>query len=115
MSLDIAIRLLKAKPVKPGKYTIITDPSISGLIAHEAFGHGVEMDMFVKNRAKAKTMSVNMLLHHWLICMMVQQVVFLQLPISLMMMELKHIIPRSSRRASCRPVYPILKCNGTWK
>ncbi len=51
--LDIAIRMLAAKPVKPGKYTIITDPSISGLIAHEAFGHGVEMDMFVKNRAKA--------------------------------------------------------------
>ena len=51
---DIAIRMLDAKPVKPGKYTIITDPSISGLIAHEAFGHGVEMDMFVKNRAKAK-------------------------------------------------------------
>ena len=51
--LDIAIRMLDAKPVKPGKYTIITDPSISGLIAHEAFGHGVEMDMFVKNRAKA--------------------------------------------------------------
>ena len=52
--LDMALRLLKAKPIKPGKYTIITDPSISGLIAHEAFGHGVEMDMFVKNRAKAK-------------------------------------------------------------
>ena len=52
--LDIAVRMLKAKPVKPGKYTIITDPSISGLIAHEAFGHGVEMDMFVKNRARAK-------------------------------------------------------------
>jgi TldD protein len=51
--LDIAIKMLKAKAVKPGKYTIITDPSISGLIAHEAFGHGVEMDMFVKNRAKA--------------------------------------------------------------
>ena len=53
-NLDIAIRLLNAKPIKPGKYTIITDPSISGLIAHEAFGHGVEMDMFVKNRAKAR-------------------------------------------------------------
>lgn len=52
--LDITIRKLDAKPIKPGKYTIITDPSISGLIAHEAFGHGVEMDMFVKNRAKAK-------------------------------------------------------------
>ena len=53
-NLDLALKLLKAKPIKPGKYTIITDPSISGLIAHEAFGHGVEMDMFVKNRAKAK-------------------------------------------------------------
>ncbi|MDO4940285.1 MAG: TldD/PmbA family protein [Erysipelotrichaceae bacterium] len=51
--LEIALQLLKAKPVKPGKYTVITKPSISGLIAHEAFGHGVEMDMFVKNRAKA--------------------------------------------------------------
>ncbi|MBQ6492497.1 MAG: TldD/PmbA family protein [Erysipelotrichaceae bacterium] len=50
---DIALKLLKAKPIRPGRYTIITDPSISGLIAHEAFGHGVEMDMFVKNRAKA--------------------------------------------------------------
>ncbi|MBR3252117.1 MAG: TldD/PmbA family protein [Erysipelotrichaceae bacterium] len=52
--LDITLKLLEATPIKPGKYTIITDPSISGLIAHEAFGHGVEMDMFVKNRAKAK-------------------------------------------------------------
>ena len=52
--LAIAVKMLSAKPIKPGKYTIITDPSISGLIAHEAFGHGVEMDMFVKNRAKAK-------------------------------------------------------------
>ena len=52
-NLDIALKLLNAKPITPGKYEIITDPSISGLIAHEAFGHGVEMDMFVKNRAKA--------------------------------------------------------------
>ncbi|MBO7697999.1 MAG: TldD/PmbA family protein, partial [Erysipelotrichaceae bacterium] len=52
--LDITLKLLKSKPIKPGKYTIITDPSISGLIAHESFGHGVEMDMFVKNRAKAR-------------------------------------------------------------
>ncbi len=52
--LDVALKMLDAGPIKPGRYTIITDPSISGLIAHEAFGHGVEMDMFVKNRAKAK-------------------------------------------------------------
>lgn len=50
---DKALMLLKAKPIVPGTYDIITHPYISGLIAHEAFGHGVEMDMFVKNRAKA--------------------------------------------------------------
>lgn len=51
---DIAIKLLKATSVVPGIYDVICHPSISGLIAHEAFGHGVEMDMFVKNRALAK-------------------------------------------------------------
>ncbi len=43
-----------AKPIEPGEYDVITDPSITGLLAHEAFGHGVEMDMFVKDRALAK-------------------------------------------------------------
>jgi len=47
-------KLAKAKPITPGVYDVITDPSISGLIAHEAFGHGVEMDQFVKDRALAK-------------------------------------------------------------
>ena len=52
--VDDALELLKATPIEPGEYDIITHPSISGLIAHEAFGHGVEMDMFVKNRAKSR-------------------------------------------------------------
>ena len=52
-AVSLAVRLLKAKQVVPGEYDVITDPSITGLIAHEAFGHGVEMDMFVKNRAKS--------------------------------------------------------------
>ena len=52
--LDKAHHLAFAKPIEPGMYDIITDPSITGLIAHEAFGHGVEMDMFVKDRAKSK-------------------------------------------------------------
>ncbi|MBP3704355.1 MAG: TldD/PmbA family protein, partial [Clostridia bacterium] len=43
-----------AKPMVPGVYDVITDPSITGLIAHEAFGHGVELDQFVKDRALAK-------------------------------------------------------------
>lgn len=51
---NIAIELLNAEAPIPGIYTIITNPSITGLIAHEAFGHGVEMDMFVRDRAKSK-------------------------------------------------------------
>ncbi len=49
-----AHKLTLAGPVEPGIYDVITDPSITGLIAHEAFGHGVEMDQFVKDRALAK-------------------------------------------------------------
>jgi TldD protein len=50
--VDKAVELLDATKVVPGEYEIICNPAVSGLIAHEAFGHGVEMDMFVKNRAK---------------------------------------------------------------
>lgn len=53
-SIDSVIELLEAEKIKPGLYEIICRPDVTGLIAHEAFGHGVEMDMFVKNRAKAK-------------------------------------------------------------
>ena len=52
--LQVAHCLTLAKPIEPGVYDVITDPSITGLIAHEAFGHGVEMDQFVKDRALAK-------------------------------------------------------------
>ena len=46
-----AMDMLSAERIVPGEYEIITTPEITGLIAHEAFGHGVEMDMFVKGRA----------------------------------------------------------------
>ena len=49
-----AVELLSAGHIEPGEYEIITSPEVTGLIAHEAFGHGVEMDMFVKNRALGK-------------------------------------------------------------
>lgn len=52
--LHKAHMLTLAKPVTPGVYDVIIDPSVAGLIAHEAFGHGVEMDQFVKDRALAK-------------------------------------------------------------
>lgn len=49
-----ALELLNAERIVPGVYDVICSPDITGLIAHEAFGHGVEMDMFLKDRAKAK-------------------------------------------------------------
>ena len=49
-----AEELLSAERIEPGEYEVIVSPEVSGLIAHEAFGHGVEMDMFVKNRALGK-------------------------------------------------------------
>ena len=46
--------LLKAEPMIPGTYECVCTPEVTGMIAHEAFGHGVEMDMFVKDRAYAQ-------------------------------------------------------------
>jgi TldD protein len=45
--------LLTAKPVPAGTYDVVCDPDVSGIVAHEAFGHGVETDMFLKDRARA--------------------------------------------------------------
>ncbi|MCR5296536.1 MAG: TldD/PmbA family protein [Clostridiales bacterium] len=50
-AIRIGKDLLAAEHVVPGEYDVITAPEVTGLIAHEAFGHGVEMDMFVKGRA----------------------------------------------------------------
>lgn len=52
--VEEAITLLAADKIQPGEYDVICSPDVVGLIAHEAFGHSVEMDMFVKNRAKAQ-------------------------------------------------------------
>jgi TldD protein len=47
------LSLLDAGQPEPGEYEVICSPDIAGLIAHEAFGHGMELDMFVKKRARA--------------------------------------------------------------
>ena len=47
------LELLHSEPMIPGEYVCICDPETTGMIVHEAFGHGVEMDMFVKDRAQA--------------------------------------------------------------
>ena len=50
-TLDIALRLLEAEKIEPGEYDVVADNSISGVLAHESFGHGVEMDLYPKGRA----------------------------------------------------------------
>lgn len=50
---ETALRLLSAGRIEPGEYDIVTDPSVSGVIAHESFGHGVELDLFPKGRARS--------------------------------------------------------------
>ena len=49
------VKLLMAEKITPGRYECICTPEVTGMIVHEAFGHGVEMDMFVKDRALAKS------------------------------------------------------------
>ena len=49
-----ALKLLKAGRLEPGQYTIVTDSNWSGMLAHEAFGHGTETDMYLKDRAMGK-------------------------------------------------------------
>jgi TldD protein len=51
--VENAIGLLTADRIEPGEYTVVTSPTVSGIMCHESFGHGVETDMFLKDRAKA--------------------------------------------------------------
>jgi TldD protein len=46
-----SIELLNAKILKGGRYDIIVDPEISGVIAHESFGHGCEADQVLRGRS----------------------------------------------------------------
>lgn len=39
-----ALRLLESKPVPAGKFTVVLDNKMTGLMAHEAFGHACEAD-----------------------------------------------------------------------
>jgi len=51
--VGVAIELLGAQRIEPGEYTIVTAPWVTGTLVHESFGHGVETDMFLKERARA--------------------------------------------------------------
>jgi TldD protein len=44
-----AVLLLRARPVAGGVYTVIADPGLAGVFAHEAFGHLSESDFVYEN------------------------------------------------------------------
>ncbi|MEW6034261.1 MAG: TldD/PmbA family protein [Chloroflexota bacterium] len=51
-----AVELLKAPPVKGGEYTVILDPVLAGVFAHEAFGHLSESDFIYEDKRLQEVM-----------------------------------------------------------
>jgi len=51
-----ALSLLDAEPFPGGRYTIIVDPKLAGIFAHEAFGHLSEADFLYENKRLARIM-----------------------------------------------------------
>jgi len=49
-----ATDLLKAKAPPTGEMPVLLDPGVTGLFAHESFGHGTEADQFVRDRSYLK-------------------------------------------------------------
>lgn len=43
----------EAERVQPGRYRVLFSPSLSGVLAHEAFGHSQEADTCARGRSKA--------------------------------------------------------------
>ena len=45
---------LKAEKLTPGRYQVLMSPAITGVFAHEAFGHSQEADTWARGRSKAR-------------------------------------------------------------
>ena len=59
---EVALRpmqLSQAKKLTPGRYKIISGPDVTGVIAHEAFGHTQEGDTWMKGRSIARDLHDN--------------------------------------------------------
>lgn len=52
--MDRLGKLSRAQKIKPGRYKVLMAPSITGVFAHEAFGHSQEADTWMRGRSKAK-------------------------------------------------------------
>jgi TldD protein len=53
-----AVELLSAPPVTGGKYTVITNPEMTGVFTHEAFGHLSESDFVYENERMKELMQL---------------------------------------------------------
>jgi len=49
-----AIHLTQAKLAPAGTMSVLLDPAMSGLIAHESMGHGLEADQLIRDRSYLK-------------------------------------------------------------
>jgi TldD protein len=47
-------RIVGAPRLTPGYYDCVFSPEFAGIFAHEAFGHGTEADMFLKDRSRGR-------------------------------------------------------------
>ncbi|URA10415.1 TldD/PmbA family protein [Thermospira aquatica] len=54
-----ALDLLKAPPLEAGVYTVLLDPRLAGVFAHEAFGHLSEADFLAENPDMLEVMREN--------------------------------------------------------
>ena len=48
-----ALGSLDADKIEPGKYRVLLDPVMAGLLGHESFGHGCEIDALERGGAKS--------------------------------------------------------------
>ena len=48
---ELVRQMLDAEPVKAGTYTVLLNNSMSGVLAHEAFGHFSEADLIENNKS----------------------------------------------------------------
>lgn len=56
LSTDLS-NMKKVKNLPGGKYKVVLSPHLTGLLAHESFGHGMEADTMMKDRALASEWS----------------------------------------------------------
>lgn len=55
---ELTLKMIDAPRVKAGTYTVICDPQLTGVFAHEAFGHLSEADAVAENPSLQNTMKL---------------------------------------------------------